>query len=190
MSPPGKARGRANPSDMRTYLPECTRHTHHAIRRIVPRRSHQHQSGPAGSAAWLFRGSTAVARRRHHRGAAVASCRRRRSMAKLRSHGATTAWLLIEGHVDVAKMRQLDRYITARGDVYQRSGHRLLRRWRDGHATRSSDRCHLRGSASCFAPGINGSRSWSYTSATEAERRYRPLIVSGGWSCFIRTRWR
>ncbi len=31
---------------------------------------------------------------------------------------ATTAWLLIEGHVDVAKMRQLDRYITARGDVY------------------------------------------------------------------------
>jgi len=31
---------------------------------------------------------------------------------------ATTAWLLIEGHVEVAKMRQLDRYITARGDVY------------------------------------------------------------------------
>lgn len=30
----------------------------------------------------------------------------------------TTAWLLIEGHVDVAKMRQLDRYITARGDVF------------------------------------------------------------------------
>ena len=31
---------------------------------------------------------------------------------------ATTAWLLTEGHVDVAKMRQLDRYITARGDVF------------------------------------------------------------------------
>ena len=31
---------------------------------------------------------------------------------------ATTAWLLIEGHVDVAKMRRLDRYIAARGDVY------------------------------------------------------------------------
>lgn len=31
---------------------------------------------------------------------------------------STTAWLLIEGHVDVAKMRQLDRYISARGDVY------------------------------------------------------------------------
>lgn len=31
----------------------------------------------------------------------------------------TTAWLLIEGHVDVAKMRQLDRYIAARGDVYR-----------------------------------------------------------------------
>lgn len=32
---------------------------------------------------------------------------------------STTAWLLTEGHVDVAKMRQLDRYITARGDVYR-----------------------------------------------------------------------
>ena len=31
---------------------------------------------------------------------------------------ATTAWLLVEGHVDLATMRQLDRYITARGDVY------------------------------------------------------------------------
>ena len=35
------------------------------------------------------------------------------------ANSATTAWLLIEGHVDVAKMQQLDRYITARGDVYR-----------------------------------------------------------------------
>lgn len=30
-----------------------------------------------------------------------------------------TAWLLLDGHVDMAKMQQLDRYITARGDVYR-----------------------------------------------------------------------
>ncbi len=32
---------------------------------------------------------------------------------------STTAWLLIEGHVDLAKMGQLAPYITARGDVYR-----------------------------------------------------------------------
>jgi len=32
---------------------------------------------------------------------------------------ATTAWVLTEGHVDASTMRDLDRYITARGDVYR-----------------------------------------------------------------------
>jgi len=31
----------------------------------------------------------------------------------------TTAWVLTEGHVDASTMRDLDRYITARGDVYR-----------------------------------------------------------------------
>ncbi len=40
------------------------------------------------------------------------------SAAVLASH-ATTAWLLLEELVDLAQMRQLDRYITGRGDVYR-----------------------------------------------------------------------
>jgi hypothetical protein len=31
----------------------------------------------------------------------------------------TTAWLLIEGIINLEKMRSLDRYLTARGDVYR-----------------------------------------------------------------------
>ncbi|HUG91231.1 MAG TPA: hypothetical protein VML55_10375 [Planctomycetaceae bacterium] len=32
---------------------------------------------------------------------------------------ATTGWLVMEGHVDLPTMRQLDRFITTRGDVYR-----------------------------------------------------------------------